>query len=130
MEEIEPPPQTILVVEDECLVRMTAVEMFEDAGFRVIEAETGEEGMSALGGDIAIAGLFTDVDLSGPIDGLSLAATARAGDPDLSILVVSGRRSPTATDMPCDALFLDKPYDLGRVLRTMNNLLADEDSKA
>jgi CheY-like chemotaxis protein len=102
---------SILVVEDETLLRMMAVDMFEDAGFTVFEAESGEEGAKALAANDAIDALFTDVEMPGSIDGIMLAGIAHDLHPRVKILVVSGRATPSAQSLPPGAKFVGKPYD-------------------
>ena len=68
----------ILVVEDEPLLRMTAVDLLEDEGFTVVEAGSGDEGLALLRTIPDIRVLFTDVHMPGSLDGLALARIAAA----------------------------------------------------
>jgi two-component system, response regulator PdtaR len=63
----------ILIVEDELLVRLSAVAMLEDAGFRMIEAANGDEALELLEADSDVQLLFTDIHMPGAINGLALA---------------------------------------------------------
>lgn len=100
----------ILVVEDECFVRMVAVDMLEEAGLPVAEAPDADAALQLLEGKAqAFGALFTDIDMPGSMDGLTLAARVRARWPHIRLVVTSGRVRPRADDLP-DAGFLPKPY--------------------
>jgi CheY-like chemotaxis protein len=81
--------QTVLVVEDEAIVRRLVVEVLDDLGFRVLEAQDGPSGLSILeaGGQIDL--LVTDVGLPG-LNGRQLADQARETRPDLKVLFITG----------------------------------------
>ncbi|MDQ3144475.1 MAG: response regulator [Pseudomonadota bacterium] len=118
----EPTQLSILVAEDESLLRMMASDLFEGAGFKVIEAASGESALKQLGGG-PIAALFTDVELGGNLDGFKLARMAHERNPDTAIFVVSGRRTPDPADLPPGAVFVSKPYDLDRVLESLQSMI-------
>lgn len=117
-------PGSILVVEDETLLRMMAVDMFEEAGFTVFEAANGEAGAQALADNPSIDGLFTDVEMPGDVSGLALAKIAHDLHPRVAILVVSGRATPRSDDLPPGAKFVGKPYDTQAVVGLFAGLLA------
>jgi CheY-like chemotaxis protein len=73
-----PPRQVVLIVEDEALVRMTAVVMIEEAGFEVLEAATADEAIVLLEARRDITVVFTDIEMPGSMDGLRLAQAVRA----------------------------------------------------
>ena len=114
--------QSVLVVEDESLVRMLAVDMFEEAGFHVLESTSGERALELLTSN-TIVGLFTDVELAGHMTGLMLAELIRGGNPGAAIIVASGQSIPTAKALPPRARFIAKPYDLAEVIELFNALL-------
>jgi CheY-like chemotaxis protein len=116
---------SILVAEDESLLRMMATDMFEEAGFKVVEASSGEAAVDLLK-NAPVSALFTDVELLGKMDGLELAWIAYERDPDAAILVVSGRRLPQRDDLPPSAIFLSKPYDLKRVLQSLEQMIVEQ----
>lgn len=111
------------MVEDEALLRMVAVDIFEDAGFRVIVAETADEGALMLVNGEAIDGLFTDIEMPGAMNGLDLARIASHLQPAAAILIVSGRIVPSPGDLPPRTQFLGKPYDANAVPRIMAHLM-------
>jgi CheY-like chemotaxis protein len=63
----------VLIVEDEALVRMTAVGMIEEAGFEVLEATNADEAILLLEARRDITVVFTDIEMPGSMDGLRLA---------------------------------------------------------
>ncbi|MDQ2860114.1 MAG: response regulator, partial [Pseudomonadota bacterium] len=64
---------TVLVVEDEGLVRLDAVEILRDAGYAVVEAANAEQALAVVAGGGAVDVLFTDINMPGRMDGLELA---------------------------------------------------------
>ena len=80
----------ILVVEDEFLVRLFAVDALEDAGFRVLQAGTAAEAMQMLRGPTQVRAALIDMGLPDR-PGDQLAAEALAISPDLPIVICSGR---------------------------------------
>lgn len=80
----------VLIVEDEMLVRMFAVDALEDAGFQVLQAGDATEAMTALAGAPDVAAVIVDMGLPDR-PGDQLAAEMRARLQDLPILIASGR---------------------------------------
>lgn len=101
--------KTVLVVEDMPLIRMDAVAMFEDMGYRVLEASDGVEALAILEETNAVAVLFTDIEMP-RMDGMELAAQVASRWPHIEIVITSGRLEPKGDDLPDDARFLPKPY--------------------
>ena len=99
---------TVLIVEDEALVREIAVEEFEDAGYRVIEAADGEAALAVLAAE-TVDLLFTDIRLPGAIDGWRIARQARALRPELPVIYASGFPGD-ALDVVPGGRFVAKPY--------------------
>ncbi|MBB3447331.1 response regulator [Rhizobium sp. BK379] len=114
----------ILIVEDEPLVRMLAVDLVEEAGFEAIEASDADEAIVALENIPDIRILMTDIDMPGSMDGLKLAAAVRDRWPPIKIVVVSGKQRPLASDMPEHSLFFAKPYDIGKMAHTLIEMAA------
>jgi two-component system, response regulator PdtaR len=115
-------PPVVLVVEDEPLLRMLAVEVVEEAGFIAIEARDADEAVILLESRTDISLLFTDINMPGSMDGLKLAHTVRGRWPPIKILVVSGKQQLQSVDLPSNSCFVGKPYQpsaLVEELRTM-----------
>lgn len=116
-----PLPVTILIVEDEALVRLVLCEALRDAGMRVVEAATAEEAEAALKAGLQVDLVFTDVRMPGSYDGLELARRIKRERADLPILITSGHLD--AESVHPIAVFLPKPYVLDDVLSTISSLL-------
>ena len=100
----------ILVVEDEALVRLSAVGMLEDAGFRMIEAVNSDEALELLAADSDVQLLFTDVKMPGAIDGLALARQVHDRWPHIGIMVASAKQVRQPEELPAGSRFQQKPY--------------------
>src|SRR6266581_7926507 len=90
----------VLVVEDEMLLRMRAVDMVEDAGFTSVEAVDADEAVAILESRSDIALLFTDIQMPGSMDGLELAHAVHARWPPIKIILVSGQLKLSKSDIP------------------------------
>lgn len=112
----------VLVVDDEVLVRMFAVDMLVDAGFIVHEAESAPEALEVLRRHPEVTVLFSDINMPGAFDGLELARQVHLLRPDVQLILTSGRVRPSEGDMP-DADFVPKPYNhrvVPELIRTAN----------
>jgi CheY-like chemotaxis protein len=118
----------VLVVEDEDLLRAAAVDAFEDAGFEVIEAETGEQAV-ALCKDRAADALFTDIRLPGQIDGWDVAEQCRRIDPKLPVIYVTGYSLKEHRPVP-GSRFFQKPYHAAQVIDAISDLLGRSPGRA
>ena len=87
-----PNPLTVLIVEDEPLIRLVAVDTLEDAGFAAFEASDAGQAIALLKQHKEIRILFTDVNMPGEMDGVSLAHYVRARWPEVKIVVTTGQR--------------------------------------
>lgn len=105
----------VLVVEDEPLVRMAIVDHLEDDGFTVLEAADADRAIEILIKNLDVRIVFTDIDMPGGMDGLKLAAAIRERWPPIKIVVTSGHRKVKVGDLPVEARFVSKPYDLDKV---------------
>jgi DNA-binding NtrC family response regulator len=103
-------PRTILVVEDEALIRMSTVAILEDAGFWVLEAQNGAEALDLLSRHSEISIMMTDVRMPGVPDGLALVAQVHIDHPDIRSIVVSGDATAIQASNAGAIGFLPKPY--------------------
>jgi DNA-binding NtrC family response regulator len=102
-------PRVVLVVEDEMLLRMRAVDIVEDAGYTAIEAVDAETAGAILESRSDIALLFTDIQMPGPTDGLTFAHAVRERWPQMKIILVSGKLKLSEIDLPAESRFFEKP---------------------
>jgi DNA-binding NtrC family response regulator len=117
-------PTTVLIVEDEILIRMSSAATLEDAGFRILEAGSVAEAMEILLANDDIDVLMTDVRMPGTMDGLDLVALVHRRHPDIRAIVVSGN---TSAEDACNAGaigFLPKPYMAHSLVRAIKELVA------
>ena len=117
---------TVLLVEDEVLIRNLIADWLGERGFVVHEVATGDAALSYIGEGGAVDVLFTDVNLPGTIDGAELARRARELRPDLPIVYASGRHgcSDLGTVVP-RSVFVAKPYNPADVCTLLQRMTAD-----
>jgi CheY-like chemotaxis protein len=116
-------PAVVLVVEDEMLLRMRAVDMVEDAGFTSVEAVDADEAVAILESRSDIALMFTDIQMPGSMDGLKLAHQVHERWPPIKIMLVSGQLKPAATDIPPDSRFYGKPLEARKMIAEMKSMI-------
>lgn len=102
-------PSTVLLVEDEPLIRLFIAELLEEAGFRVVEAANAAEALILMEAGLQVNVLLTDVDMPLGCNGFELAQKVHKSWPDAEILIMSGRQWPADGDLPPGAAFLAKP---------------------
>jgi CheY-like chemotaxis protein len=117
------PPAVVLVVEDEMLLRMRAVDMVEDAGFTSVEAVDADEAVAILESRSDIALLFTDIQMPGSMDGLKLAHAVHQRWPPIKIILVSGQLKLAKADIPADSRFFGKPLEAEEMIAEMRRLI-------
>ena len=125
MRTIDDNAPTILVVEDEALVRMIGADMIEEAGFHVLEAGSADEAMKILENATNVRLIFTDVDMPGSMDGIELVKLVHQRWPDVRLLLTSGHRDVIEKDLPDDGRFVPKPYTQSVVMAQIRDLLPD-----
>ena len=111
----------VLVVEDEMVLRMRAVEIVEDAGFNAVEAVNADEALSILESRSDISLLFTDIQMPGSMDGLKLAHAVHKRWPLIKIILVSGQVKVADTEKPADSRFFGKPDGVGSPVGTLSS---------
>jgi CheY-like chemotaxis protein len=116
-------PAVVLIVEDEMVLRMRAVDMVEDAGYTVLEALDAAEAVAILESRSDVALMCTDIQMPGQMDGLGLAHAVHARWPAIRIIVVSGQLSLPNIDLPPRSRFLGKPLDAGEVITEMRDMI-------
>lgn len=116
--------QTILIVEDETLLLMDAVDMVEEAGFEALEASNADQAIEILASRADIRIVLTDIDMPGSMDGLKLAQYVRGRWPPIEIIIVSGHRTVPTEEMPERGLFFSKPYSRHAMTVAMRRLVS------
>jgi CheY-like chemotaxis protein len=113
----------VLVVEDEMLLRMRAVDMVEDAGFTSIEAVDADQAVAILESRSDIALLFTDIQMPGSMDGLRLAHAVHERWPPIKIILVSGQLKLANIDIPANSRFFGKPLEAKNMIAEMQEMI-------
>jgi two-component system, response regulator PdtaR len=108
---------TVLIVEDEFLIRAMLQEELEDAGYHVVSVPDADHAIRVLEARQDIHLVFTDINMPGSMDGLKLAAFVNDRWPPVHIIVTTGRAQPLS--LPANALFIPKPYLGSNVLAAM-----------
>ena len=116
-------PAVVLVVEDEMLLRMCAVDMVEDAGYIPVEAADADQAVAILESRSDIALMFTDIQMPGSMDGLGLAHSVHERWPPIKIITVSGKLKLANTDIPTDSRFFEKPFEAGEMIAEMQSMI-------
>jgi two-component system, response regulator PdtaR len=106
------------------LVRMTVVDMVEEAGFEVLEATNADEAILLLEARRDITVVFTDIEMPGSMDGLRLAQAVRGRWPPIKIIATSGRYVVRDGDLPPGGVFLKKPYSPAQISSALRDLTA------
>jgi CheY-like chemotaxis protein len=115
----------VLVVEDEPMLRMAAIDLVEEAGFEALEAMNADDAIRLLETRDDICLIFTDIDMpAGTMNGLKLAAAVRHRWPPIKIIVVSGHYQPKHEELPEGALFFQKPYQHSAIISAMQTMAA------
>jgi two-component system, response regulator PdtaR len=112
----------VLMVEDEPLLRMNAVEMIEEAGFDVVESGSADEAIAILKARPDIQIVFTHSQMPGSMDGLKLARFVRDRWPPIKLVATSGRLALVDGDLPEVGFFLSKPYTAATISETLQSL--------
>lgn len=114
---------TVLVVEDELLIRELVAEELAQAGYAVVIARNADQAIAILEARQDIHLVFTDIDMPGSMDGLKLAAAVRDRWPPVHIIITTGKARPL--EIPANALFIPKPYvgkNVVAAMRTFENM--------
>lgn len=116
-------PCAVLVVEDEAILRLHAIDIVEEAGFTAIEAKNSDEAIAILEARSDITLLFTDVHMPGSIDGVKLAHAVRNRWPPVKIVVVSGHEQVNEDELPEGSRFFSKPFEAEKMIAELRTLI-------
>jgi DNA-binding NtrC family response regulator len=123
--EVKAESMNVIVVEDECLIRMLLVETLTEAGFVVIEAARADDALEILQSKASeVDVVVTDIHMPGQMNGLDLANHASCHWPWISVLMASGKAPPKPGEIPGNTRFLPKPYALEEVVTQVQKMVA------
>jgi PAS domain S-box-containing protein len=118
--------ETVLVIEDEPIVRLLIVEVLEEAGYTALEAEDGPSGLKILNSGAPVDLLITDVGLPGGMNGRQVADAARVSRPDLKILFVTGFAANAAVSgglLEPGMAVVTKPFVMTELANTITEMI-------
>jgi two-component system, response regulator PdtaR len=118
----EPTPKTILLVEDEILIRLDVEYELSKAGFATLQASNADEALAVLHSSVHVDLVITDVVMPGAINGLQLALMVKATWPQLKVMILSGNVADIPVDLPVDAI-MGKPCDGQAIVTVIEQLL-------
>ena len=113
----------VLIVEDEMVLRMRAVDIVEDAGFTAIEAIDADQALAILESRSDISLLLSDIQMPGTMDGLKLAHAVHDRWPLIKIILVSGHVQVSDTDKPVDSRFFGKPLETAHMVHELQEMI-------
>ena len=120
-----PSSPIVLVVEDEMVRRMRAVDIVEDAGFKSLEAVNADEALAILESRSDISLLFTDIQMPGSLDGLKLAHAVHKRWPAIKIILVSGQVNLSDAEKPADSRFFGKPLETDQIITEIQGMVGN-----
>src|SRR3954454_22958449 len=113
----------VLVVEDEMVLRMRAVDIVEDAGFTAVQAVNADDALAILEARSDIALLFSDIQMPGSMDGLKLAHAVHDRWPAIKIILVSGQVKVSDAEKPTDSRFFGKPIEAKQMIAELQGMV-------
>lgn len=115
-----PTAKQVLIVDDEPLIRLSAIDVAQDAGFETLAASSYDQAIALLEEGAEINVLFTDIRMAGQHDGLELANAVRQRWPHVGVIVTSGHTNEVGQgDGVC---FLSKPYSPEELTRALQEV--------
>lgn len=115
-------PINVLVVEDEPILLLYAIDLVEVAGHRAIKARSADEALRILTQRDDIRIVFTDIRMPGSIDGLTLATVIRERWPSIEVIMTSGHTVPDLAELSTRGNFFSKPYDAQSLIGALRAL--------
>ena len=119
---VNPERPTVLIVEDEVVIRLLMADELRSQGIHVLEASNAEEALTILESALPVQVLFTDIRMPGRLDGIGLTRLARERFPHIKLMLTSSQ--PEGYTRESADVFVFKPYDLSAVVRHVEALLA------
>jgi CheY-like chemotaxis protein len=121
----EPAAETILVVEDDVLVRNAVAEYLRHCGYRVIEAVSADEALIVLGQkEVAVDIVFSDIEMPGTMDGFELAQWVRKHHPQMQVILAGTlvKAAKQAGNLCEEGPHLKKPYEPQQLVEWIKKL--------
>jgi two-component system, response regulator PdtaR len=125
-----PPAPSVLIVEDDVLLRMATVDEFREGGFFVDEAANGDEALAMLRCSSNIDAVFSDVRMPGTIDGIGLTVWIKQHCPRIKVFLTSGTLEAFSTNHPVADGYFPKPYVTTEVERAIRRMCERDETDA
>ena len=116
------PAYSILLVEDEVLVRLAVADELRQEGYSVIEAASTDEALEVLGSDVAIDLVLTDLRTAGSLDGVNFVRRVNSDLPHIKLLLAVEDAARSGSAIEADGFFA-KPYRFPELLSQIRSLL-------
>ena len=113
----------VLLIENEPILTMVLSDLIEEAGCEVVEATTTARAISILEQRADIRVVLADLDMSGSVAGLKLAALIRDRWPPIE-MILTGAMKPDLSSIPARGVFHDKPFDYAGLVRSIRMFAA------
>jgi DNA-binding NtrC family response regulator len=117
--------RTVLIVEDEFLIRMVLADTLSAEGYDVVEAGNVLEAIAVIGRR-KVDAVITDVDMPGGLSGLDLARMLADRHANVPVIVASGGHKLRQEDMPGGAVFVPKPYAMTAMASMVDEMISFE----
>lgn len=114
----------MLIVEDEPLIRWNLREALEEAGLEAVEAEDVPAALKAMDKESGISLVISDIHLPGNLNGMDLCRRIGKLHPGIRVVLTSGRTRPDLRDTPPGTLFIEKPYNVDRLVALARTALS------
>jgi len=105
-----PKAPTVLVVEDQALLRLYVSEMISDAGYTVLSVENADAALSVIKSNPDIRLVFSDFEMPSVMNGLDLGYHLFKTRPDVAFVLTSGAKMDKGFALPPRGLFVSKPF--------------------
>jgi DNA-binding NtrC family response regulator len=112
----------VLVVEDEAIIRIEAVQMIKDAGYAALDVPSTDDAIKILESRSDIRAVFTEIRVPGRLDGMHLARAIAERWPSVRLIATSS--VPKIDNFPADWRYIPKPYESGQIAAALRALLA------
>lgn len=117
--------KSVLIVEDESLIRSLCADVFRDAAYTVLEAEDGDQALELLRSGIQVTAIVSDIRMPGAIDGLALRREVERQWPGIKMVLTSGHMHVERSELSKDQAFIPKPYRFLDLVRQVEQLITD-----
>lgn len=117
---------TVLIVEDEAIIRFTLAEVLEDAGYAVLEASNVLEAVAIIGKRNDISAIISDIDMPGALSGFDLVWMVDRCQQHIATILTSGGHLPGQADIPDATRFLAKPYCFDALVDALDTSIVEK----